>query len=366
MAAHLDNIACLEAALPLREDDVLVLAAANQVFFRPCAPFLRRHSLSFAAGVRTDTKWHLREDRFVDPVTYSSADWHLEASGRSTAPRRACPGPAARPSSNGLCGLSSNFAPQAGAAARTVFTRSHAPFAELLRRHTPTGWQPSPLAYMPHEGTFFPLSLLRGFAAALRPTPFAPDRVAAGGVCALPRTWCAAAPLAGTGRDTGKAAAAAHQRANAHEGGLTSACRQPQEACSILYEELLLPSYVMQFHKPLALRGTPPLVTRVWGTTNPKGANNAPILGLVANASFMHGFVEQLFAHLREPAFLAERQYLCGVKVPTVVFGVSHAHKRSARGLSGYDSLLWQMLAAARGERRGSWATGEDAFVEVT
>ena len=154
---------------------------------------------------------------------------------------------------------------------------------------------------------------------------------------------------------------------------LRRACAAPAGACSIAFEEVLLPSFLAQFHAERAFRqGSPPLVSRVWGTNRANGLSVtqlAPLLPKGGKES-MRSWVAALFAYLREPRFIEQRPQACGVKVPTPAMGVRDRDKSCINSLSdkskgcilmqAYDALLWQMLEAAHATKtshRTAWSS---------
>lgn len=338
LAAHLANVRLLDARLSLHPEDVMVFAAANQVFYRPCSPFLANHSLSFGSGVG---RWAKDEDEDIRFYGGSHGEFHQEQFR----------GPVAFPSKPWASMLAAFVA---NATLRGRLPTSHLSFAQLLLAARPLGWSAAPLAMQPHEGTYYPIGLLRAFIGKLRSTPFSQAQITRDTRCPLPAKWCLLPhqPLPHTNAKNAEEGPGGKRRPM---DALRRACAEPAGACTIAFEEVLLPSFLAQFHAKRAFRqGSPPLVSRVWGTNHANGLSVnilAPLLPKAGKES-MRSWVAALFAYLREPRFFEQRPQACGVKVPTPAMGVRNHEKsctdKSKVCMQAYDALLWQMLEAAQ------------------
>lgn len=356
LAAHLANVRLLDARLPLHSEDLMVFAAANQVFYRPCSPFLANHSLSFGSGVG---RWAKNEDVDIRFYGGSQGEFHQEQFR----------GPVSFPSKPWASMMAAFVA---DATRRGRLPTSHSSFAQLFKAARPVGWSAAPLAMQPHEGTYYPIGLLRDFIEKLRTTPFSQAKIMRDTRCPLPANWCVLPrePLLPHTNATNAEQGPGGQRRPIHMDALRRACAAPAGACTIAFEEVLLPSFLAQFHAERAFRqGSPPLVSRVWGTNHANGlsvSHLAPLLPKGGKES-MRSWVAALFAYLREPRFIEQRPQACGVKVPTPAMAVRDRDKSCATdksegcdALRGYDALLWQMLEAAHATKtshRTAWSS---------
>ena len=359
LAAHLANVRLLDARLPLHSEDLMVFAAANQVFYRPCSPFLANHSLSFGSGVG---RWAKNEDVDIRFYGGSQGEFHQEQFR----------GPVSFPSKPWASMMAAFVA---DATRRGRLPTSHSSFAQLFKAARPVGWSAAPLAMQPHEGTYYPIGLLRDFIEKLRTTPFSQAKIMRDTRCPLPANWCVLPrePLLPHTNATNAEQGPGGQRRPIHMDALRRACAAPAGACTIAFEEVLLPSFLAQFHAERAFRqGSPPLVSRVWGTNRANGLSVtqlAPLLPKGGKES-MRSWVAALFAYLREPRFIEQRPQACGVKVPTPAMGVRDRDKSCINSLSdkskgcilmqAYDALLWQMLEAAQAtntSHRTAWSS---------
>ena len=202
---HMRNVQLLLESLsssyggPLSaDDDKLVILAANQQLFRPCRHHVLRHTLSFSLGQTTDI-WD-DPGRGAATLAFGGADWR---------------------------GLMARVPKQDDAfIQRNVWFRDRVDWMHGSER--PPGWQSKPLSYMPHEGSFYPLGLLRKFLARID----------------------------GTALDTRRPC--------------------PYKGLHCFHEETLLPTFVWQdYAKDVLLagpdaRGThgPPIVVRAWSQYN--------------------------------------------------------------------------------------------------
>ena len=346
-AAHLANVRLLDARLSLHPEDLMVFAAANQVFYRPCSPFLANHSLSFGSGVG---RWAKDEDVDIRFYGGSHRKFHQEQFR----------GPVAFPSKP----WSSMLAAFVANATRIgSLPTSHSSFAQLFSvlAARPVGWSAAPLAMQPHEGSYYPIGLLRDFIGKLRSTPFSQAKITRDTRCPLPAKWCLLPhqPLPHTNATNAEQGPGGQRRPM---DALRRACAKPAGACTITFEEVLLPSFLAQFHAERAFRqGSPPLVSRVWGTNRANGLSVNFLAPLLPNSGkeVMRSWVAALFAYLREPRFIEQRPQSCGVKVPTPAMGVLDRDKSEGR-MQAYDALLWQMLEAAQAtntSHRTAWSS---------
>ena len=230
LAAHLRNWAHLERHLAMREParsrDKVAFLAANQRLFRDCRPHIMAHEMSFSLGQTTDFRFN---QRF--PLLYPSSEWEMLS-------RR-------------VAGNDDRFFQNNG---------EHRHFVRFMRNLSAQaineGWRQSPLTYMPHEGSFYPVWLLRQFATSVYngSVIFNSHATLEGGSCG----W--------------------------H-------CRYP--------EEQLLPTFVWQRHPQLLRerRNGPPFVSRAWVIKRPHTAAEAFAL-----------------SNLSKPA----RSYICGLKLSTM------------------------------------------------
>ena len=170
--------------------------------------------------------------------------------------------------------------------------------SRLQRR--PYAYREAPLAHMPHEGSFYPMRLLRHFVRVLNASEFATSRLLASAV----RTGSSFSSSMGKG--------------------------------SLLLEETLLPTFVWQHYKSLAAAASasPPVVSRTW----PVG--RAVSLGGLA----------RLVNAMNQSAYQAAHGYLCGIKLPR---GTARGTQLSV-GLVGdrTHDLLRVMEAAPEARRR--------------
>lgn len=191
LGVHLSNLELLlHSEIHPDDDDKFVLVASNQQFFRPCREHVLQHSLSFSLGQTVDV-WKSKKDTH-EGLPFPSPKWRALM---ARLPRQ-----------------------------DDAFIQNNLWFKNWVAwMHSdarPAGWDRSPLTYMPHEGTFYPLHVVRAFSALLagsaldvhRPCPFS-------GAC--------------------------------------------------FYEETLLPTFVWQRY-PQLLNGSngPPIVLRVWSKYN--------------------------------------------------------------------------------------------------
>lgn len=203
--AHMRNIQLLLESLsssyrePSRADgDKLVILAANQQLFRPCRQHVLRHTLSFSLGQTTDI-WD-DAARGAATLAFGGADW---LSLMARVPRQ-----------------------DDAFIQRNVWFRDWVDWMHSSER--PPGWRPKPLSYMPHEGSFYPLGLLRKFLARIE----------------------------GTALDTRRPC--------------------PYKGMHCFHEETLLPTFVWQdYAQDVLLAGSdalgthgPPIVVRAWSQYN--------------------------------------------------------------------------------------------------
>ena len=172
LSVHLRNVAVLERHLALRENrtaldssgDKVVFIAANQRYFRPCREYVMRHDLSFSLGQTTDYR-PSHGQAFKLPVRFPSSEWRelLRRVNRSD-----------------------DWFIQ-----RNTFHRHFVMFMHNTSSVAAAeGWARAPISYMPHEGSFYPLWLLRHFMISMDNrsrvlNPFASPS----GACGWPCNW---------------------------------------------------------------------------------------------------------------------------------------------------------------------------------
>jgi hypothetical protein len=157
LAAHLSNLQLLEhqqrTTNNISRNDKVVLLAGNQLLFRSCYEHVQRGLLSFALGEPTDLR--VGDQRHVlRPIGWPSESWDAQQ-------RR-------------IAAADDSFIHSTG---------HHRSFVRLMQNatrfghpwSTPPGWKPRPLAFMPHEGTFYPVWLLLEFMQKLRATSIVID-----------------------------------------------------------------------------------------------------------------------------------------------------------------------------------------------
>lgn len=272
LGVHLANFALLEALISLRASDKVVLLAANGVFVRPCREHILQSALSFVQGSPEPSDGAVTPHGSLahTPISWPSEWW-------STLQR------------------------EVAAEDDTRSRHGNVKAFELYMLHRrPSTWRAAPLAHMPHEGSFYPVALLRQFVRALHNTSdFGPSQLLT-------------VPIS---------------------------MRGP----SLLLEETLLPTYVWQQHKRLAAsRGaSPPVIARLWTT-----GHTVSLGGLARLVEMMHA-----------TSFREAHPHLCGLKLPTqaasyhTVTGITEKHLR--------DLLL---AAQAPSLQRRSWIEFNSSF----
>jgi len=127
-----------------------------------------------------------------------------------------------------------------GAVARDSWVRG---WTGLLRGDHVPGWRSRPVGKMPHEGSFYPVWLLREFLCAIGGSGFDADINRCEG-CRMP-------------------CSCTYRNATATTGGAWHIGRPPKGGdCE--FEELLLPTYVWQRHPELLAAAAPPSVLRLF------------------------------------------------------------------------------------------------------
>ncbi|KAL1515531.1 hypothetical protein AB1Y20_002153 [Prymnesium parvum] len=168
------------------------------------------------------------------------------------------------------------------------------------------GWEARPVASMAHEGSFYPLRVLRHFVR-----------------CGVRGSLFEAA-LAQC-EECGAPCCSLYDGRHATHGGVPS---QPSEwqrevrgACTL--EELLLPTFVFQRWAPLLDRASPPIVMRAWGNLF---AMEAQVASRKANETILDSLVLHILANLEA------HPHVFAVKTPRFTFSQSYRLLARVRG----------------------------------
>jgi hypothetical protein len=255
MGAHLANWMLLERRHKLLPNDKYVLLAANVFLFRPCAAFVRAHSLSFMKAELTDAHVNEADVRSIASQLHAG----LSAFPASDRWRMMMKDVAMRRDDD--VRVRSQSRTFRNMLSRTGFgSRDSSGLLYLGNDSASATWHRAPYALMPHEGSFYPVWLMRNFVANLTGGPFEPEQLmnnsAPGCVWFPPFNGCA-------------------------------------------YEEFLLPTFVWQHHYQLAVDAASPIfAARIW-----LPRKNTLDLSL-------------LLATFNDSVFLGDRPHLCAIKVP--------------------------------------------------
>ena len=253
LGVHISNIRFLERHAAPSGTDKLILLAGNNVFFRSCVEHLRSWPLSFVGGQPTDS-FITRLGEYHPGIAFPSSEW--ESTRKKVKSAQAddnVEGITKRPLRNFMLFV-----------AFTVSGRHGVPYCN--HSDWAVCWGRNAIAQMPHEGTFFPMWLVREFVEfAVNSSDFDPSRMLDAG---------------GT------------------HGGGTCAFWDRTYGCA--YEEVLLPTHVLQVHPSLALAGAPPAISRLWLHLD----ESSPNLTCAA-----------LMAKLTDRVLLTNRSYVSGYKL---------------------------------------------------
>jgi hypothetical protein len=186
LGVHISNTFVLMSSQEGLDDyDKLVILSANSFLFRPCSLHLRSATISFMLGEATDITFDLANGVLTrQPMAYPhSEEWR--AMGRKVAA-----GNDSFLRSRSAFRMFRNY--MAGQK-RALIEKDHWPTPAEGPEHTnkmngmEDAWRAGPLTHMPHEGSFYPLWLLKRFIAFISTSTsvFSPAAMVNGSECAF-------------------------------------------------------------------------------------------------------------------------------------------------------------------------------------
>ena len=308
LGAHLSNFRlCLGPGLPCAQsDDVrFVFMSTNTVLFRPgLEEWVNTHSMSFCVG---DSCTDLTMDGHTGQRAQTSAsgsawkNWRARVSKLAWTPsaplyrlQRAAASsrddsaitsrvewgsffvqllrrlPASKPCADG-----GGRGPRHPMGSSSGHRRGNDACGGAGSGSIPWQWQSAPVNSMAHEGSFYPVGVLRAFVE-----------------CGLPGTLFEAGLRASTGQRNDCACCDMYKQAGLTNG---TTWRAPDADGSCSFVETLLPTFAWQHYSHMIRDASPPLVVRFWGA-----------LAHVSNASAAGEWLVSSSSGSRVPATILE------------------------------------------------------------
>ena len=287
LSAHLSNLDACEAAGICDDASHLVLCAGNQMWIRPgIEAWVRERSVSFCSDK-------------------NCADLPCEdglTSGRCLARARSLSWPVDDAAPATQLATSMRAVTSSGNDSAIAADPWIGMFVKRMRARAPEdSWRSAPLAFDTHEGSFYPVKLLREFRSrALAGSDF--KRAMDGFQSKHSR--CPCCELYGV--------------------DATKVCQGTRGDCyatggSCAFEELLLPTYLWQRHPRLLQRASPPAVLRIWAQKSfAMTRTGAAVVGGASSAKVQDA-IRELVGALRGDA--ATWPHIFALKIPHMLCG---------------------------------------------
>ena len=340
LAAHLSNFAmCEQSGLPCDErkpehsrDVKFVFMASNSVLFRPgLESWVLRHSMSFCILNECSD---FRRDLGPDSNAWDMRNWRTLLNNEHFFWSAQPPSKLyLRQQQRAVLLDDSTVAVDAWVAEWVALMRSGKAARTASDGNT---WQTAPVNLAPHEGSFYPVYVLRDFVRrGLNGSAFE-DSMHNSADPSLPGRRCPCCEMYKRMLPPPQP----HRNGTFRELG----------NCGMV--ETLLPTYVWQHHAPLIATSSPTLISRVWGVLG-KACNLTDADEVLVSAKTGRKVpatrVEAFVAHLRSAP--GGHGHLYGLKFPRHEFNHLHNELRRVSGVKPQLSVLAHGTMGANGSR---------------